>query len=75
MSRFVFYLLPTVLAVWVLSVDASICQEPEAPSTVVTTELDRTCETDGLITLREAIFYAAIYGGSHPRAKKESATA
>ena len=34
------------------------CQRPEAPSTVVTTELDKVCNTDGLISLREAISYA-----------------
>ena len=34
------------------------CQKLETPSTVVTTELDRVCKTDGLISLREAISYA-----------------
>ena len=34
------------------------CQKRETPSTVVTTELDKVCNTDGLISLREAISYA-----------------
>ena len=34
------------------------CQKPETPSTVVTTDLDKVCNTDGLISLREAISYA-----------------
>ena len=34
------------------------CQKREAPSTVVTTELDKVCNTDGLVSLREAISYA-----------------
>ena len=58
MFKFVCPFLLACLAVGVICFGIGGGGEPETPSTVVTTELDKVCKTDGLISLREAISYA-----------------
>ena len=61
MSKFVCPILLACLAVGIVCFGTG-GGEPETPSTVVTTDLDVCNRTDGLISLREAIAYAAELG-------------
>ena len=62
MFRYIIHLLLPFAAFGILFVGACVCQESETPSTVVTTELDIINQTDGLVSLREAITYAGEGG-------------